>query len=206
MIFIEYIKQAERTAFAAKLNSIAASLGIDPDHLMAVFYKESRVNPQAVNKKGGATGLIQFMPDTAAWLGTSTTALYQMTATAQLDYVYKYFSKLGAAGKLHDFTDVYMAVFFPAALGKPEDWVLHTSTLTAQRIALSNPGIDLNKDQVITVAEFRRYATLKMPQIVVAALFKKKSEGMIILAAAFLSYITYKIVKRHGKNKKNEGK
>ena len=176
MIFLEYIPEDEQAEFAAKLTDIASRLGIDPNHLMAVFYKESGVNPAAYNANGGASGLIQFMPSTASWLGTTTASLRAMTATEQLDWVYKYFYSLGAVGKLHDFTDVYLAVFFPAALGKPENWVLQTSTLSASRIALANPVIDLNKDGQITVAEFRQYATLRMPAIALQALLKKKAQ------------------------------
>lgn len=46
-----------------------------------------------VNAPGsGAIGLIQFMPSTAKGLGTSTSALKQMTAVDQLAYVEKYFA------------------------------------------------------------------------------------------------------------------
>jgi len=37
--------------------------------LSAVARVESNFNPRAVNKKSGATGLFQFMPETAASLG-----------------------------------------------------------------------------------------------------------------------------------------
>ena len=62
----------------------------------------------------GATGLIQFMPDTAKGLGTSTTeALSQMTRSEQLKYVDKYFE--GTLNKGASLSDVYMSVLLPAS-------------------------------------------------------------------------------------------
>lgn len=104
-----------------------------------------------VNKAGsGATGLIQFMPSTAISLGTTTTNLAKMTAEDQLNYVYKYFKPW--AGKLRNLGDVYMAILWPAGVGKPDTYVLwdKASKPTTYR---QNAGLDLNKDGTITRAE-----------------------------------------------------
>ena len=77
--------------FAAKVRQIASRLGVPPDYLMAVMWSESRLDPAATNPEGGATGLIQFMPATAAGLGTSCEALREMSALDQLDYVERFF-------------------------------------------------------------------------------------------------------------------
>ena len=53
--------------------------------------------------------------------------------------------------------DLYFATFFPAALGKPDNYVMQTSKLSAQKIAAQNRIIDRNRDGQITVAEFREY-------------------------------------------------
>ena len=167
MLYTEYIK-TNRVEFERKVAQISGQLGINPEWLMVVMYAESRVNEKAVNPTSGATGLIQFMPSTAKWLGTSTEALKNMSNVAQLDYVYLYFKNLGVSGKMHSVYDLYLATFFPAALGKPDDWVLQTSTLSAYTIAAQNKIIDLNKDGKITVGEFKQY---------VEAYLKKKTSN-----------------------------
>lgn len=150
---------SNKEAFLQKVRLICAKLGIDPNWLMFVMNSESGLNPAAYNPNGGASGLIQFMPDTAKGLGTTTEALRKMSNVAQLDYVYKYFYPY--RGKMSSLYDLYLVTFFPAALGKPDSYVLQTSTLPAKVIADANPGIDLDHDDRITVGEFKRWIDLK---------------------------------------------
>lgn len=144
-----------KTAFINEVKRICNLLGMQADDLMLVMWAESRLNHRAVNPKSNATGLIQFMPKTAIGLGTTVAKLRNMTNVEQLAWVYKYF--LPYKGKLKTVYDVYKAVFFPASLGKPKDWVFQTSTLSAKTVADANEIIDLNKDRKITVAEFEAY-------------------------------------------------
>jgi hypothetical protein len=53
----------------ALAQAYGAQHGIDPALLYGLWMQESGGNPSAVNKKSGATGLGQFMPDTAAKFG-----------------------------------------------------------------------------------------------------------------------------------------
>ncbi|MED9962193.1 MAG: transglycosylase SLT domain-containing protein [Bacteroidales bacterium] len=154
MLFEEYVKE-NRSYFLDKVEEISRKLMIAPEWLMAVMYKESKLNHKAVNSTSGATGLIQFMPSTAQGLGTSTTALKNMSNIEQLDYVYKYYRPY--VTKLNSYPDLYLATFFPKALSKSDDYVMQTSSLSASTIARQNPAIDLNKDGKITVAEFKQY-------------------------------------------------
>jgi soluble lytic murein transglycosylase-like protein len=73
MLYEEKVK-TNREAFIAKVITISQKLGIEPEWLMQVFVNESGMNHQAVNSTSNATGLIQFMPDTAVTLGTSVAA------------------------------------------------------------------------------------------------------------------------------------
>ena len=74
-------------------------------------------DPAEKNKAGsGATGLIQFMPETAKGLGTTTDELAKMTRTEQMKYVEKFLSDKGIEGK--GLSDVYMAVLFPCCCRK----------------------------------------------------------------------------------------
>ena len=61
-------------------------LKLNPDYIMAciAFETGGTFDPKIKNIAGSnAVGLIQFMPDTAAYLGTSTLALMVMTAEEQ---------------------------------------------------------------------------------------------------------------------------
>ncbi|NBP03832.1 MAG: hypothetical protein EBU90_27785 [Proteobacteria bacterium] len=62
------------------------------------------------------------MPRTAQSLGTSTDELKRMSAVDQLDYVERYYKPI--AGKAKDIGDLYMFTFIPAAVGKPDDFVI----------------------------------------------------------------------------------
>lgn len=126
-------------SYADQIVQLSNKLGIHPSWLANVINFESGGNPQARNPYSSATGLIQFIKSTAAGLGTSVDALYQMTGREQMVYVEKYFSKY--AGKLRSQEDVYMAVFYPKAIGNP-DYSFPASVTAA------NPGIFTPRDYV----------------------------------------------------------
>ena len=161
MLIHEEKVKTNKEAFIAKVKDISQKIRIDPNWLMVVMNFESGLNHQAVNPKSNATGLIQFMPATATGLGTSVAALKAMTNVQQLDWVQKYFQRY--IGKMNSFIDVYLTVFFPAAVGKPDDWVLQTSSLSAAKIAQQNPVFDTNKDGKITVGEIKSVMLNKLP-------------------------------------------
>ena len=137
-------------AFRRKTVAIATRLGLDPSVLMAVMAFETgrRLHPATLNRRSGATGLIQFMPRTAEALGTSTRALATMSAERQLDYVEKYLKPY--AGRMTDLPSAYMAVLWPAAVGKPLSHVLFAAPTKAYE---QNKGLDTDKDGKITKAE-----------------------------------------------------
>lgn len=140
-------------AFRSKVIDIAARIGVDPDDLMSCMAFESAETFRADIKNAagsGAVGLIQFMPSTAKGLGTSTESLAEMTPESQLDYVEKYFKPY--SGKMKNLGDIYMAILWPAGIGKSDDWVLwnQVDRPTTYR---QNSGLDVNKDSVITRGE-----------------------------------------------------
>lgn len=121
--------------------------------LMACIAWESNetFSPSVKNMAGsGAVGLIQFMPATAAGLGTSAAALTTMTAEDQINWVYRYFKPY--AGRLNSLGDVYMAILWPAGIGQPNDYVLWRKS-TRPTTYRQNAGLDINKDGAITKAE-----------------------------------------------------
>lgn len=152
---ITYLAWGEKVSepFRNKVFEVANHLQINPNHLMAVMAFETgyTFNPAQKNLAGsGATGLIQFMPATARDLGTSVDVLARMTGEHQLNYVGKYFQPY--KGKIKNLSDLYMAVLWPAAIGKPEDYVLWDKS-TRPTTYRQNAGLDRNTDGKITKAE-----------------------------------------------------
>lgn len=132
---------------------IADTLELNPDDLMACMAWESAetFRSDIRNAAGsGAVGLIQFMPSTAVGLGTSTAKLAAMTPEDQLNYVYKYFRPY--AGRLNNLGDIYMAILWPAGVGKSDDYVLWNKA-TKPTTFRQNAGLDLDKDGTITRKE-----------------------------------------------------
>jgi transglycosylase-like protein with SLT domain len=137
--------------FRERVLWICDELGLQPNDLMACIAWESgrSFSPSVRNMAGsGATGLIQFMPGTAKALGTTVDHLARLTAEDQLNYVYKYFAPY--SGRLKSLSDVYMAILWPKAVGKSDDYVLFQGPGIAYR---QNAGLDLNRDMKVTKAE-----------------------------------------------------
>jgi hypothetical protein len=147
MIFSGWVTQNTQ-AFLAKVQSIASQLDIKADWLMAVMAIESGLQASITNSIG-ATGLIQFMPATAAALGTSTAALRAMSNVQQLDYVYKYLSNYKS--KLKSAGDLYLTIFYPAAVGKADTYVIGAA---GSAIATQNPALR-NSAGAVTVGSVK---------------------------------------------------
>ena len=129
---------------------IADTLRVNPDDLMSCMAWESgeTFSPSKKNMAGsGATGLIQFMPSTARALGTTTDELAALSAEDQLNYVYKYFKPFD--GRLNNLGDVYMAILWPKAVGKDDNFVLFDKGVAYRQ----NAGLDVNKNGAVTRGE-----------------------------------------------------
>lgn len=139
--------------FIARLNEMCLTFGWTSDHanwLMAcmAFETAGTFSPSIQNGAGsGAQGIIQFMPRTAIGLGTTTLALSKMTAVQQLDYVEKYFRPYHK--RVRSLSDMYMAILWPAAVGRPDDFVLFSQGVAYRQ----NASLDTNKDSRVTKRE-----------------------------------------------------
>lgn len=152
--------------FRERVQWVAGQLGVEASDLMACMAWESgrSFSPSVRNMAGsGATGLIQFMPATAVKLGTTTDALARLSAEDQLNFVFKYFEPY--AGKLKTLSDLYMAILWPAAVGKPDDYELWNAA-TRPTTFRQNAGLDANHDRSIVKAE------------VAAKLYAMRAEGL----------------------------
>jgi hypothetical protein len=140
---IEFYKKVKVVATEVKCSHL--------DLLACMAFETGRTMNPGIQNSIGATGLIQFIRPTAVSLGTTTDELKTMTRVQQMDYVLQYF-KAGPIRKLSSVTleDLYMAILWPAAVGKPNDYVLFSSPSNAYE---QNKGLDLNKDGNITKGE-----------------------------------------------------
>jgi hypothetical protein len=142
--------------FKAKLEKVAKALGTTSHALMAVMKHESGVNPAVYNKAGsGAVGLIQFMPDTARRLGTTTDELAKMDGVQQLDYVYKYYKMTGVGDG--SVGDLYMATFMPKYVGYPDHVVLGQQGAPgfSGKVFAQNAALDRDRDGAITIGDVK---------------------------------------------------
>ena len=150
------IEISDNSLFNDKLQEIADELGVTVDDLVGIMQHESRLNPSAVNPYTGAVGLIQFMPNTAKGLGTSIDALKQMSAVDQLDYVKKFYKPI--AGKAKDIGDLYMYTFLPAAVGKPDDFVIGVKDSDSKVFGINQDA--LYKQNAVFDSEKKGYYTV----------------------------------------------
>jgi len=157
--FVNKIQGHDKNEFLKKVREVSAKLLINPNWLLAVMNSESGFSASIINQNGGATGLIQFMPKTAQWLGTSTQALRRMSRVDQLDWVKKYYQKNIQAGyKIESYEDLYLITFYPLALKKGEDYIFGSERGDdyARLVAKVNP-FDYNHDGYIDKQEFRKF-------------------------------------------------
>ena len=100
--------------FQAELRRIQQKFpALQKDQLYRIIAGESSFNPRARNASG-ASGLFQFIPSTAQSLGTSTSAILQMTPAQQLQVYERYLTKTGYRGG-----DLGIIQAAPAFYGRP---------------------------------------------------------------------------------------
>jgi hypothetical protein len=114
-----------------KFEKTAKNIGIPPEWFANLVNHESAgtFSPRIQNPSSMATGLIQFIPSTAAAFNTSVEQLSQMSFVEQLDYVAEYLKRTlkqrkvvqpdGLAKTSLTQPDFFMVVFYPVAVGNP---------------------------------------------------------------------------------------
>jgi hypothetical protein len=143
-------------SFKQKVIEVGNELSIDPNYIMACMALETgeKFNTSTKKPHSSATGLIQFMSDTAKDLGTTTSKLAAMTHVEQMDYVKKYFEMQANNFNYptHKWTlgDVYLSIFTPAAMLLKDTDVVYSS---GQRAYAVNQTHDRNKDGKIIKSE-----------------------------------------------------
>lgn len=146
------------------VNSAAVKLGMDPDWLFTVISFETggSFSPTVRNAAGsGAFGLIQFMPSTARnLLGTATNdeAVRKGMAMSFNEQLEKMVIPYLRGPKYKSVEDVYLKIFYPVAMGKPDDYVIGSAP---GAVYTQNRGFDREGKGYIT----RRDVTRKIRSI-----------------------------------------
>jgi hypothetical protein len=140
------------SAFRSALAETALSMGLNPSYLAACMAIETAhtFSPSIQNPFTNATGLIQFMPNTAAAMGTSVETLKRMSAIDQLAYVKRFFQPYLGRIRPNVPGDYYLSIFYPALVGKDPSTVIYSAGDTGYA---QNPGLDRNGDGFITVSD-----------------------------------------------------
>lgn len=127
----------------------ASELGVNPLELHALIGFETAYTYRTDIKSSvsSATGYIQFLESTARGLGTTTKDLAAMSPEEQMAFVVKYLRRWGI-GAGSTVGDMYMAIFAPAHINKPDNYVVYSGEAAAK-----NPALDLDGDGEITKYE-----------------------------------------------------
>lgn len=135
-------------AFRSALWDMAARNGWDVDAIATVMSSESGFNPSARNPYGTATGLIQITEGTAKALGTTTADLATMGSVAQLEYIEKFYRRMGINSNSRPFD------YYVVGLGQRPLLPLDYQVVSNENYTV-NSGLDWDKDGKITVADMR---------------------------------------------------
>jgi hypothetical protein len=152
--------------FKKKLKEISNEIDIPESSILKLMKHESGFDPTIKNKIG-CVGLIQFCPDGG---GGSTKTIagktyklneLQNDLELQMDAIKEFWLAGKKSGKIKRPVDLYIYNFFPVAAGKPDNFVLQTKGLSAEKVANSNPifnrVLGKSKSSPITVADLRQY-------------------------------------------------
>jgi hypothetical protein len=130
--------------FKEKLSEISKEINIDENSIIKIMNLESGLNPNVKNSIG-CVGLIQFCPDTARGnYKTISGKRYNLeelrnNLPLQMDAILEFWKTGYKTGKIKEPKDLYLYNFFPIAAGKPDNFVLQTNNLSAEKIAKQNP-------------------------------------------------------------------
>lgn len=159
---------ADSLQLTETVRKICQRADIPENWLMCLVHMESKWKPSQSNLAGsGATGLIQFMPATAAANGYTTAQIKQMSITEQLPLIDKYLQgEIATHGGFYSFTDLYLAVLYPSA--RPYLKAKEFNRIVFPRgttMYLQNRGLDFDNSGEVTIRDISRYLRNKYPQL-----------------------------------------
>ena len=157
---------------------IADELGLDSKELAWVIERESSWLPAAVNPLSRAAGLIQWMPATQRALGMPDPTT--LTRAEQAPWVKKY---LQAVGRAIPRGDLYVAIFWPRAIGAP---AAHIISAPGSQVWRANPGLREPGEGAITAGSVRRAGTPPGARMAARRPVAAAGGGLLWLAVLYL--------------------
>lgn len=165
---------------------LIANAGYDPVAVGAVIEVESAASwspairgPKVFSTPPGyPVGLLQFSPDTAKKLGTSTAKLAGMTFLQQAAYIPKYYALFGGPERFTRPADYY-AAGWGSGVGAADSYVLASE---GDQNYKSNPLLDHNKDGKITVSDLSWFVTSRVNQGLAAGTWQFDTERVNVSA------------------------
>lgn len=158
--------------FLGCLDNLAKAKNVPADSLLTVMQIESGFTSTdqpgkgagAVNSYGGASGLNQITPKTAGLLGYDIKDIRQMSASEQMcGPVTKYFQNTTLPEKPTT-ADLYLANFYPAAVGKPDDYVMGDVPGGGSRTEIANANqIFKGPDGLVSVGSVKKWISTNYP-------------------------------------------
>lgn len=138
--------------FMAAVANTASTLNADPNHLLRAmdFETAGTFDPSIQHAGSSAVGLIGFLKGTAKELGYTTDELRQMDRATQMRVVEQYLQPHLAGIDKPTFGDIYLAIHYPKAIGKGNDYVIYSAGSNAYR---ANKGLDTNGNGSVTAGE-----------------------------------------------------
>jgi hypothetical protein len=187
---IEKVSKANLVA----LDKAAKKIGIPVDWLATVISFETggSFDPAQPNRAGsGATGLIQFMPSTAAAIlkikdpHLAQFMTKKMSFAEQLEKMVVPYFKGGVYNTLND---VYLKVFYPAAMNKAANYVVGSAPSAVYN---QNAGFDRDNKGYITRSDITRtingiydQAALLPPVVISYLIWSQVIAGLAVAGAA----------------------
>jgi hypothetical protein len=161
--------------FYKKLAEMSSRLGMNPADMLLIMYLESAgtLDSSIKSTSSNASGLTQIIPSTLRKIFNGTPEEFRkLDADEQLPYIEKYFQEAIKGKKLNS-TQFYIANLLPAKLSDPEvinknrDAILAEKGnqkkytegrgLTYDSAYRANPGLDFNKDGVLTYGDIEDF-------------------------------------------------
>lgn len=143
--------------FYNKIIRISKDINCNPNDLMGIINLETAGTfDPSIKNSIGATGLIQFLPDTkdqgdlVIRVGKRISELEKMSAEEQLDYVEKYLKSYikekDIKGRV-DGATLYSLVFWPDAANKNDNYIIANE---GSKVYEQNPLLDKDKNPNVT--------------------------------------------------------
>ena len=148
--------KGEKENFLKKLTYICKQLNCKPEWMMINIENESGFKPDVTNANGGATGLIQFMPNTISGYTNpethqpmTTDDLKKMSAVQQLDVVYAYYKSCMKTEGISSFNrpgDFFGITFFPNIVKESDDFQFPQKAVAQNKGLFARMGGTTKKD------------------------------------------------------------